>query len=285
MKHHLAIVFVLLSLKLYCQEFKVYDEVEFPELNKKYQIGREFPEGYEIFTYNHTGTLYKVKKGMDKNDKTKISPSYLILRILDLNSNVIKESVIKDNDIDTEFASFNKQYIGKRKFIIIKSRFDFYLLNLSTDILVTPDFSIKRDNVELSDIQGLNLRAIEIFDNGQYIIFNKSDFGTYCLKLQDFYNPKLVEAYYSGSPALSEYYVFLDHRVDDIYNAIKVKRSYREIENITYLFKGYRFQQDENDSIITKEVDDQFLKLLQKGEDDEKILDLIIDYKNGILVN
>src|SRR6056297_1863386 len=232
MKHHLAIAFVLLSFNLHGQEFRVYDEIEFPELKKKYQIGREFPDGYEIFTFNNTGTLYRIKKGLDKNDKNNITPSYLILRTLDLNNNVIKECVIKDNDIDSKLTTFNKQFIGKMKFIIIKSRFDFYLLNLSTDILVTPDFSIKRDNVELSDAHGLNLRAIEIFDNGQYIIFNKGDFGTYCLNLLDLYNPELVDAFYIDPPMSSENYVFLDHRKDDIYNAIHVKRTYREIENI-----------------------------------------------------
>lgn len=281
MKYCIVIIIAFISFKIFGQEFEIYDELTVPEVKKKFQLGREIHDGYEIF--NNNGYIYRSKKGLERFDENNITPSYLKVRTLDMKNNVLNESIIKDNDIDSEHSSFDEKYLGERNFVIIRSRFSFHILNLTTDIVIEPEYSIGRDSVEIGDGQDLNLGVINIFDSGQYLIFNQSSFGTFCLNLLDLYNPVLVDAVYVDPPMSSEYYIFLDHRKDGIYNVISVKRTYREIENIEYLFKGYHFNQDDNGEIIYETKDDQYLNLQQIGKDG-KTYELIIDYINGTIV-
>lgn len=267
------------------QSFKVYDEVDIPELHRKYQLGREYPKGYEIFVYNYTGKLFKIKEGLDKTNPANMSPSYLVVRTLDEQGNLVKDNILKDNSTDTDFISFGVQYIGVRKFIIIKSRFSFVIFNLSTNTLIIPKGSDEeRPDVEIQDSQTFTLVSVQTFDDGQYIISSNGDFGIYCLNLLDLYKPVSVKGYYTSPPILSPYFFFLDHRKDNIYNGICVKNKIRHIENMQFLFKGLRFQQDEQGKIIKHEIDKQYLLLTQITKDNKKV-PLMVDYKNGKLLD
>ena len=285
MKISTLVLTLLFPILVLGQSFKIYDEITIPELNRKYQIGREYPEGYKIFVYNNAGKLFKIKEGLDTTNQANMSPSYLIVRTLDKNNKVLKNNILKDNDIDTEQASFSVKYIGIRKFIIIQNRFSFAILNLSNNKLIFPKCSYKdRPDVEIEDTQTFNICSIKVFDDGQYLVCSIGDFGIFCFNLSDIYNPVSVKGYYIHPPFSSPNFLFIDHRKDNIYNGICVKNTIRNIDNIDYLFKGFRFEQQDNDSIKKYELDKQYL-LLKQYDKEDKVVNLVIDYKNGRLLD
>jgi hypothetical protein len=262
-------------------DFKVYNELILKEENFKFQIGQTIFDGYEIMN-NGKGRLFYELPGTDKNKMTESKPVNITIRISGLNDRIIKNITLDYNDIDIDMAQFVAYYFGDRKFIVITVRYRFYIVNLSNYKVIGPLFP-KPKGCREDAIRGSMGKGFKVFDNGQYLLGTAADFGVFCFNLLDLYHPFEIDGYYTEPPYPSQFYFYLDHRVDNIYNGIFVNNATRNIDKIDYLFKGFKFQQNNNDSIIKYVIDKLYL-LLKQYDKEDNIIDLVIDYKNGRLL-
>jgi len=281
-----TIILIILSLcgiDLKSQtDFKVYNELILNEVNLKFQIGQPILDGFEIMN-NGKGRLFYELPGTDKDRMTESKPVNITIRISDLSDKILKDVILDYNDIDIDMAQFAAHYFGDRKFIVITVRYRFYIVNLSNFKVIGP-LSPKPKGCREDAISGSMGKGFKVFDNGQYLLGTAADFGVFCYKLLDLYNPVEIDGYYTEPSYSSLFYFYLDNRVDNIYNGICVNNATRNIDKIDYLFKGFRFQQHNNDSIIKSNIDKQYLLLKQYNKEDNIVV-LVIDYKNGRLLD
>lgn len=263
-------------------DFKVYKELILYDENLKFQIGQPILDGFEIMN-NGKGRLFYELPGTDKDKMIESKPVNITIRISELSDKNLKDVTLDYNDIDIDMASFAAYYFGDRKFIVITIRYRFYIVNLSNYKVIGP-LSPKPKGCREDAISGTMGKGFKVFDNGQYLFGTAADFGVFCYKLLDLYHPVEIDGYYTEPPYSSPFYFYLDNRKDNIYNGIYVNNATRNIDKIDYLFKGFRFKQYNKDSIIKSDIDNQYL-LLKQYDKEDNIIDLVIDYKNGRILD
>lgn len=177
---------------------------------------------------------------------------------------------------------FNIDYLGERKFSIIRGRYQFYIFNLSTKILIGPYKATPRDYAV--DAQSGMLADMEIFNKGQYLMIRVVDFGIYCYNLMDIYNPFEVECYVSKD--FPYHHFFLDKRSNGLYNGILSSTDNGwDIINTSFLFKGHHFKEDSNRRIKKKKIKDRYLLLTRYVENSNVDEPFIVDYQDGKILN
>lgn len=263
-------------------EFKVYRELSIPEENRNYQIGQVIKDGFEI-TGDGRGKLFYELPDTKRENVTKKHPVNLIVRESDKSGKILKDITIDFNDVDIDMAVFSAYYFGSRRFLVITIRYRFYIINLSNYKVIGP-LSPKPKGCRQDAISGSMSGNFKVFDKGQYLIGSAADFGVFCYMLLDLYNPVEIDGVFQEPSYSSPFYFFLDQRKDNIYNGIFVHNSTRAFEKIEYLFKGFRFKLNENKELVKHDIDKQYLVLKQFDKEDN-LIDCIIDYKNGKLLD
>lgn len=272
------ITLLVLSLTTFGQGyFQVNSEVKLTELNRKLEVGRLIPKNHELIR-DGKGKMF-IKSTVHVNDSL---PSYVLVRISELDGNLIKEIDTKYVWDDPDFF-FSTSYINNRKFIIMARRGAFYILNLSTNILIGPIHLISRIECAQDGQSGL-IWTPEVFNDGQYLIISAIDEGIYCFNLDDIYNPFEVEFYTDRKILFKGNYFFIDQRKENIFNGITASKesNYSKEYQSRFLFQGYRFKVDSDNKIIKYNIDNRFLALLR---DQEQKKYFIIDYLEGRILN
>jgi hypothetical protein len=113
------------------------------------------------------------------------------LKILDTQNDKLIKTIRIDNEYD--LCKVGASFFGDRKFAIINGRYRFYIVNLSTNILIGPFSGTVRGEIE--DATSLVLGYFNIFNDGQYLTFASYDFGVCCYNLIDLYNPIEIEMF------------------------------------------------------------------------------------------
>lgn len=272
------ITLLILSFTTFGQGFfQVNSEVKLTELNRKLEVGRLIPKNHELIR-DGKGKMF-IKSTVSVNDSL---PSHVLVRISELDGNLIREIDTKYVWDDLDFF-FSTSYINNRKFIIMARRGAFYILNLSTNILIGPIHLISRIECAQDGQSGL-IWTPEVFNDGQYLIISAIDEGIYCFNLDDIYNPFEVEFYTDRKILFKGNYFFLDQRKENIFNGIIASKesNYSKEYQSRFLFQGYRFKMDSNNKIIKYNIDNRYLALLR---DQEQKKYFIIDYFDGRILN
>ena len=274
------IALLTLSITTVGQDFfQVYSEVKLTELNRKLEVGRLIPKNYDRIR-DEKGNMF-IKSSVHVNDSL---PSNILVRISDLNGDIIKEIDTKYNRDDLDFG-FSTSYINNRKFIIMARRGAYYIINLSTNILIGPIQLTSRIECGQDGQSGL-IWTPEVFNDGQYLIISAIDEGIYCFNLDDIYNPFEVEFYTNRKILFKGNFFFLDQRKENVYNGIVASKesNYSKEYKSKFLFQGYRFKVDSNNKIIKHNIDNRYLVLL-RDQEQKNFEYFIIDYFDGRILN
>lgn len=192
--------------------------------------------------------------------------------------------LIKEIEIDqkTDPYSFREFYKGERNFAIVGGRYKFFIINVSTNILIGPFRCCCR--IEPLDAQTGVLYAYRIIQNGQYLLVNALDNGLTCYNLSDLYNPKEIEFFKSDSNYSGGKYVFIDHRKENIYNGISAScGNYDKNIDSELIFQGYKFELN-NESQLKYKISDNKIMTLAQLDDESNVINLKIDLENGKII-
>ena len=281
MKAIMIIALLILSLTTVGQDFfQVYSEVIITEIDRKLEVGRLIPKNYELIN-DVKGKMF-IKSSINKNDSLS---SNVLVRISKLDGDIIKEIDTKYNRNDLYFGFSKKSYINNRKFVIMARRGAFYILNLSTNILIGPIHLCSRIE-DGQDVQSGLIWTPEVFNDGQYLIISAIDEGIYCFNLDDIYNPFEVEFYTDRKILFKGNFFFFNQRKENIYNGIIASKesNYSKEYHSKFLFQGYKFKVDSNNKVIKYNINNRYLVLL-KDQEQKNFEYLIIDYFEGKILN
>ncbi len=184
---------------------------------------------------------------------------------------------------EVDLYKFDVDFLGKQKFLVIRGRYHFYMLDISTKMLIGPFGPIPRGDI--ADAQSGMLVDMKLFENRHYLIIRALDYGIYCYNLKDIYNPFEIECYVSEN--FPYHHFFLDKNSSGLYNGIV---SYTDngwdIISTSFLFKEYRFEENDVDkSILKKDIKDQYLFLRHYPEKSNVSQPFVIDYREGKILN
>lgn len=235
--------------------------------------------------FNHNEKIFKevaLKLSIDRENEKAIQYLNII--------NTRNDSLIKSLKIDNEFDlhRIGAYYFGERNFAIITGRYQFFIVNLTTNTLKGPYRSNAKG--KRYDAQSGLVCDFKIFNNGQYLLFEMRDFGVKCFKLIDLYNPLEIGAYTLKTKSLKEFYFFLDKRDSCLFNGIissyEFNRRDLSLCKLTsnFLFQGYHLKTDDNGLIIKNQIEDRYLLLYKETESNREEL-IVVDYEDGKLLN
>lgn len=177
---------------------------------------------------------------------------------------------------------FGPNYTGARNFIIIGSRYSFYILDACNEKLIGPFHPKQRS--ETQDSQSGMLYGYKIIDNGQYLLVNVMDFGVFCYNLLDLNCPKEVSFYKSDSIFFKGRYVFLDLIKENLYDMISASGgNYAKDIEFKFIFKGYKLQQDKDLNVKCTKKDNKYL-IFNQIKNKNSCSEIMIDLKTGSLV-
>ncbi len=249
MKFRFKILFLMLST-VFCAKGQVDTTLNFDSLGKKI-------------------TLFQKEWGEQQS-----------LIIKDIEDNLIQKYKLNKEEIDPYRIA--ESYNGKRNFIVIGGRYEFYILIIKTNHLIGPYRCCCR--YEAQDAQTGVLRAFDIIANGQYLLVGSLDNGPYCFNLADLYNPEKVNYITLQKQPYQTAYLFLDKRKENIYNGIFASyKNYSNTIHSKYLIQAYRFEQTPDGALKKKIGPDGFL-LLNQLDPDGEISELKIKLENGEIV-
>jgi len=261
--------------------FKVYHEYKLAEALRIFQMGHKIMPDKKIMN-DGRGKLYYENPDATNETMRKSAPVNMIIRIADLNGDIVQDLEIHHNDVDIDLSGFLIHYLGSRKFLVFSvGRYSFYLLNVSTHKLVGPLQSGVEG--EASDSQDGTISMKEVFHNGQYLIGYAQGFGMFCYNLMDLYNPVPVDHLCTEQTHLHKTYFFLDHRINNIYNGLVIENDPSGAYDLAkFLFQGVKLRLDENGQLLQEIIDDTYVQY-QKIEHDGQTSSFTIDFNDGII--
>ena len=264
-------------------DFKVYHEIKITETNRIYQMGHLIKSEYEIIN-DGKGKLFYGKHGAVKETMQKSMPTNMVIRIKELEGEVIKDIVVDYNDIDIDLSGFGVYYLGQRSFLIYKlGRYKFGILNLSNFKTIGPISPEVQG--ERGDSQDGSLNFGTVFGKGQYILGYSWGMGMFCYNLMDLYNPKQVESFCVPNSNIKGGSLFLDKRTDSVFNAIYAEMpKIGLIDSIYFVFQGKSFEVDSNNEISKNVIHDRYLLLKEIKAEDHSV-PFAIDFSNGNILS
>lgn len=180
---------------------------------------------------------------------------------------------------ESDLFTFSAEFLGKRKFVVIRGRHYFFIFDLMKQNLTGPIEPNRRSIGE--DAQSGILGDIQIFDNGKYLMVRVVDDGIHAYSVVDIDRPTELECHVSANSPYNHF--FLDRRPGGLYNGINATTDNGwQIISTSYLFQGWRFK-EVNGKIIKSLRMDRYLDLNHKVG--RRFEPLIIDYLTGTLVN